>query len=279
MACPCELLFDGIAPKAAQMLFDQAVAQVQAIEHKYSRYRQGNLCHRINQSQGQPVALDEETVRLLRFADACYRLSDGLFDLTSGVLRRAWHFDGSDRLPEAATINALLPFVGWDKVRFDEKTVCLPRGMELDFGGIGKEYAVDRVIQWMATHAGDGAVLVNLGGDIAVTGPRVGGQPWQVGIRQGGSLGPTLTLAGGALATSGDTERFLLKEGVRYSHLIHPKTGWATRGGPGQITVAGKSCLQAGLLSTLALLHGREAEAFIQAQAVPYWLSPTTDSA
>lgn len=274
MACDCVVLMRTDDPALAERLLRAAQARTDAIEAKFSRYRTGNLCDRINHSQGKPVAIDEETHRLLRFADTCYRLSDGLFDLTSGVLRQVWRFDGSDRLPSPQAIAPLLARIGWDKVAWDAQWVSLPDGMELDFGGIGKEYAVDCVATLMAELAPATPVLVNFGGDLALSMPVQ--TPWRVGITPASAQTTAplpLTLSSGALATSGDTQRYLLRDGIRYSHLLNPKTGWATHGAPRQMTVAGATCLQAGLLSTLALLHGADAEAFIAAQQVPYWIT------
>ncbi|GAA5187455.1 FAD:protein FMN transferase [Ferrimonas gelatinilytica] len=278
MASDCELLIDPCPESRARALLVAAERRVRAIEQKYSRYREDNLVARLHRAEGKPVAIDGETLSLLTFADHCYRLSDGLFDLTSGVLRRAWRFDGCDRLPSQGEIDALLPLIGWERVRYDDSTLSLPAGMELDFGGIGKEYAVDQVAAELARQAPSLSVLVNFGGDIAISVPRAPERPpWQVGIATPSK--PTqasypLTLRHGALATSGDSQRFLRHGGVRYSHILNPKTGWATRSGPAQVTVAGQSCLQAGLLATLALLHETEAEAFIRAQQVPYWIQP-----
>ncbi|MBY6016419.1 FAD:protein FMN transferase [Halomonas denitrificans] len=274
MACDCQLLIRTEERAQAQRLLEAAVNRTAAIEAKYSRYRHDNLCHRINHSEGQPVAIDAETHRLLSFADTCYRLSDGLFDLTAGVLNQLWRFDGTGQVPAQQAIDAMLTRVGWDKVQWNPDWIILPEGMALDFGGIGKEYAVDCVAALMTQLAPQVGVLVNFGGDLALSGPAQ--PPWQVGITPS-EKNRTLTripLSHGALATSGDTQRCLNHQGVRYSHLLNPKTGWATQGGPRQLTVAGATCLQAGLLSSLALLHGADAEAFIQAQGVRYWITP-----
>ena len=78
------------------------------------------------------------------FSELLYRLSDGRFDITSGVLREAWRFDGSDRVPTQSAIEAILPRIGWDRVRWEDHTLTLRPGMQIDLGGVGKEYAVDR---------------------------------------------------------------------------------------------------------------------------------------
>ncbi len=175
--------------------------------------------------------------------------------------------------PERSAIERLLPLVGFDKLGWRSPRLYVPEGMELDFGGIGKEYAVDRAFAVLA--AGLAApFLVNFGGDLRASRPPPHG-PWQVGIeRPDTNAEPTmlLDLEYGALATSGDSRRYLLKDGVRYGHVLHPRTGWPVPGAPRSVTVAASSCTEAGLLSTVALLHGAGARAFLEAEGVRYWL-------
>ena len=121
-----------------------AAAETQRIEAKYSRYRPGNIVHAINNADGRTIVVDEETARLLDYAQQLFELSDGKFDVTSGILRRVWRFDGSDRVPSRKAVAALLALVGWQKARWQSPELTLLPGMEIDFGGIGKEYAVDR---------------------------------------------------------------------------------------------------------------------------------------
>ena len=245
----------------AQRAANAAIAEVQRIEAKYSRYRDDTVVSRINAQAGrEPVAVDDETLALLAFADACFRQSDGLFDATSGVLRRAWNFRES-RVPSPAQLDALLPLVGWDKVEIAGSQVRLSRaGMQLDFGGFGKEYAVDRAARVLRENGAESA-MVNLAGDLAILGPQPGGAPWRVGIkhpRKEGMLLATLPVSSGAIATSGDYERFIEVDGVRYCHILDPRTGMPARGLQ-SVTVHGPSCLVAGSATTIAMLKGRDA--------------------
>ena len=219
------------------------------------------------------IHVDEETALLLNFADKCYVMSGGMFDVSSGILRRAWHFDGSDRIAEQSEIDKLLPFVGWEKVRWRQPIISLPMGMELDFGGIGKEYAVDKAWQLLTEHT-DVPALINFGGDLRVTGARQNGEAWQVGIEKPDSAGQAsgiLEISSGALATSGDSKRFLLKEGQRYSHILNPSTGWPITDAPRSVTVAAPTCIEAGMMATFASLQGEYAEQFLAAMDTPYW--------
>lgn len=275
MASPCEILLDHDDFAAAALQLDAAAAEAWRIEHKFSRYRQDNIVHAINSAGGRPVTVDEETARLIDFAVTLHTLSEGRFDITSGVLRRAWKFDGSDRVPTQAAIDALLPLVGWHRVRWENPVLTLPAGMEIDFGGIGKEYAVDRVFTLLAGMT-PAALLVNFGGDLRARGPRRDGSAWQVGIEtpdRGQEAAETLALVNGGLATSGDARRFLLKDGVRYGHILAPRTGWPVQGGPRSATLLAADCVQAGMFATLTLLAGAQAEEFLAAQpGVRAWL-------
>jgi thiamine biosynthesis lipoprotein len=273
MASPCEVLIQTTNKKLAQSLGAKAAEEVWRIEKKYSRYQADSVLSQINQSNGQAILVDEETAGLLDFAFICYELSDGLFDITSGVLRKVWRFDGSANIPEPKDIEDILPFVGLDKISWKKPYITLPANMELDFGGIGKEYAADRALA-LLTQQSDLPILVNLGGDLCCQKSPTNA-PWQVGIENPNALAKAtmiLELSAGALATSGDTHRFLEKDGQRYGHILNPKTGWPVQGGPSTVTVAATQCLQAGMLATMALLQGAEAEAFLQAQEQRYWL-------
>jgi FAD:protein FMN transferase len=274
MASPCELLLDTQDEKLAKQLTSIAQAEVTRIEKKFSRYRTDNLLHQINHSQGQSVIIDDETYRLLQFANTCFELSDGMFDLSSGVLRKAWNFNGSDQLPCPKLVSSLLPRVGWQRLSFTHNELTMPADMELDFGGIGKEYAVDCVAKLCNQLAPKLSVVVNFGGDIQVTCPRKKDQSWHIGIEslQGEDLtAQLLHIKAGGLATSGDARRFLLKDGKRYSHILNPNTGYPIEDAPRSVTVAASHCIQAGLLATLALLQGPEAEQFLQNQNVQFW--------
>jgi thiamine biosynthesis lipoprotein len=116
--------------------------------------------------------------------------------------------------------------------------------------------------------------LINFGGDLRVSRPLPHG-PWKVGIERPDSerkAAMMLEVEYGALATSGDSHRFLLKDGVRYGHILDPRTGWPVPDAPRSVTVAASSCTEAGLLSTLAMLKGKEACRFLERQEVRFWM-------
>ena len=126
MASPCEVLLATADAALARELGLAAMDEALRVEHKYSRYREDSLLTTINHSGGRAVRVDEETAALIDFAAECHRLSDGLFDVTSGILRRVWKFDGSDRVPTAADVAALLPYIGFHKLRWERPFITVP---------------------------------------------------------------------------------------------------------------------------------------------------------
>lgn len=276
MGSPCEVLVDTRLPEETRQLTELVAAEAWRIEDKLSRYLDGNPVDRVNRSAGRPVELDEETAQLIDFAATLYELSEGRFDITSGVLRRAWHFDGSANLPTDGEVEAVAKLVGWHRVDWQRPVIRLEEGMEIDLGGIGKEYAVDRCATEFKS-ASSCAGLINFGGDLFATGSPSNRNGWTVGIEsvdKSGRAGERLVnLRVGALATSGDARRYLLRDGVRYSHILDPTTGWPVPNAPRSITVAADSCTQAGMLSTLAMLKGKHAETFLEEQGTQYWCS------
>jgi thiamine biosynthesis lipoprotein len=295
MASPCEILIDTKDTPIASQVTSIAASEAKRIENKLSRYLENNIIHQIN--SGNNVTVDTETARLLNYAHKLFELSDGLFDITAGVLRRAWKFDSSDNIPEQAKIDSLLPLIGWEKVQWNNPVITLPAGMELDLGGIGKEYAVDRSAQLVRSFLNTQnlehravSVLLNFGGDINASAPTNHlGRSWTIGIDTGieGELkndGNTVNnfendnnhtlikLINGGVATSGDSRRYLQKNHIRYGHILNPHTGWPVENAPSTVTVAAETCTDAGMLSTFALLHGSNAESFLKDQGVDYWL-------
>ena len=273
MATPCELRLQTDDGGLALRIGEAAERETRRIEQKFSRYRTDSVVGRINAVGHTGLVVDEETASLLDCAQQCHATSEGLFDITSGVLRRAWRFDGSHNIPTAQSVRALMPLVGWSKVTWRSPHIVLPGGMEIDLGGIAKEYAVDRVLA-CARALAPIPVLVNFGGDLAVSGPRADGSAWNVAIESvevAGQMAGMLQLRQGALATSGDARRFLQRDGVRYGHILNPLTGWPVENAPRSVTVAAANCVEAGLTATLAILQGSGAEAFLKREGMRAW--------
>ncbi|HEY6895148.1 MAG TPA: FAD:protein FMN transferase [Rhodanobacteraceae bacterium] len=276
MASTHELQIAGTDRRAADRAAALAIAEVKRIEAKYSRYRDDSVTTAINRAAGvTPVAIDDETAALLRYADRCHAVSGGLFDITSGVLRRAWDFKRiPPRLPSADEVAAALALIGWTRVEWSGERVWLPNaGMELDFGGIGKEYAADRAAA-ILRDAGIAHALVNLGGDVRAIGSRGDGTPWRIAIRDprdGEAVVGTMLVDDEAIATSGDYERYVEVDGRRYCHIVDPRSGMPVGHWQSASVVAPLTIL-AGSYATIAMLAGDRAPDFLDTQRVRYLL-------
>ncbi|MBF0274536.1 MAG: FAD:protein FMN transferase [Nitrospinae bacterium] len=262
MGGSCSLHLYASRSCEADIVAEAAENEVLRLEKKYSRYNNEGVLAAINAAgnAGKRIEVDEETAGLLNYAVGCYVNSEGLFDITSGVLRKGWNFSQGTSLPKTETIEKLLSLVGMEKISWEPPFLEFScKGMELDLGGIVKEYAADRIaescLEQEISHG-----LAELGGDIRIIGPHPDGSPWKIDIRN--PLKPEeiikeISLVEGALTGSGDYERCIVVDGVRYGHLLNPKTGWSVQG-LRAVHVVSDRCLVAGSISTIAMLKGFE---------------------
>jgi thiamine biosynthesis lipoprotein len=277
MGTPCDIQLFAQNETQAKRASDLAIADVRRLEQRYSRYRADSFLSAINRvaAVGGKITVDAETSGLLNYAETCHLQSDGLFDITSGLLRQAWRFDG-DCLPDSSQIHALLAKVGWHKLRWQAPTLHFPvPGLEIDFGGIVKEYAVDRAAV-LCQSAGIRHGVINLGGDIKIIGPRADDSPWLVGIRHPRNVADVLTtlpLHSGALASSGDYERCIIVDGIRYGHVLNPKTGWPVRQ-MAAVSVVADFCVVAGSAATIAMLKENAGARWLDGLGLPHcWVT------
>ena len=264
MGGPCDI--DIVGVERPEPLMELAVSEVRRIEAKFSRYLDNSIVGQINAKAGLAwTDCDDETRGLLAYANTLYAISDGLFDITSGVLRRVWDF-GKSKKPSLNELDQVLPLVGWTNFESKDGRARLKKaGMQIDFGGFGKEYAVDRVASIFLEN-GVTSALINFGGDVRALGTKPDGRPWQIGIqdpRQLEQCFATLSLSQGALATSGDYERFFELDGKRYCHILNPKTGmpvsyWRS------VTVLAPLTSVAGATSTIAMLLQEQGLNYLQ---------------
>jgi thiamine biosynthesis lipoprotein len=270
MGGEAEVQVCGMPETDARVLMQRAIDETRRIEAKYSRYRPDSVIAGIVGAAGSEAAVrvDEETASLLEFAEQLYTVSEGRFDITSGVLRHAWDFRAA-RVPDAAALDAARARVGWSRVQWNlgDRTISLAPGMELDFGGFGKEYAADRAAA-LLIEGGASSGYVNLSGDLRVLGPRTDGRPWRFGIqhpRTADAVCAAMELSAGALATSGDYERFFECEGRRYCHVLDARSGtpvqhWRS------VSVVAPLCIAAGALATCTMLMEEQGLNWLEAQ-------------
>ncbi|MFI3181135.1 MAG: FAD:protein FMN transferase [Methylococcales bacterium] len=277
MGSPCELQFYAENEVVSQKVAQKIISDIKRLECKYSRYRSDSFLSKINQvaALGGSLSIDEETAGLLNYAQTCYALSDGLFDITSGILRQAWQFD-TLVLPDDKIIQSLLKKIGWQKLQVENSILSfLQAEMELDFGGIVKEYAADRA-STLCLNAGILHGIINLGGDIKIIGAHPDGKPWRVGIqhpRDKTKIWKVVELKRGALASSGDYERCMVIDGVRYGHILNPKTGYPVRH-LAAVSVVADLCVVAGSAATIAILKEKEGEKWLKSLGLQNYTFP-----
>ncbi len=273
MGSACEVVLAAASSQEAETLAKAAIEEVLRIERKYSRYTPDTIIAQINQQAGlKPVACDAETWSLFQFASQLFEKSEGLFDITSGVLRHAWNFKQA-QLPSSEQLENLLPLIGWQKVVMQDQCISLPiKGMEVDLGGFGKEYAADRAAQ-VLKEKGVTSGYVNLAGDMRFLGPKPNGQPWMIGIqdpRHPDQVIATLPMSQGGLATSGDYERYFELNGQRYCHVLNPHTAWPVKHWR-TVSVTAPLAVLAGCTTTMAMLKEEEGLSFLKSTGFDFF--------
>jgi thiamine biosynthesis lipoprotein len=264
MATDCEIQYVAQSGDAQADGFAKAAeAWVHAFEAKYSRFQPGSIVSRINEAAGKEwVAIDAETEGILALCDTLHFMTRGILDPSTLPLIRIWNWKAAPpAVPNAAAIAEALRLVGWSKVKRAPGKIFLPQaGMALDFGGFGKEYAVD-IVSLIAKDHGITASLVDFGHDIRTAGAPPGRPAWHIGLEdplKPGTTWASIGLAGRSVASSGDYIRSFTIAGRRFGHIVDPRTGWPVSNGCTQATVVADTCLQAGMLSTAAFVAGVE---------------------
>lgn len=282
MGCPCEIGVYGTDPEVASLAIDAAKHEIHRLDRKYSHFRNDSFITGLQVSARQPggVNVDAETAALLDYAETQFKLSEGMFDVTAGRLARLWH--KRINLPSDISLEKALQTTGWPKLRWQNCHLTMPPGMQLELGGLVKEYAADRAALLLKRKKMHSA-FVELGGDIHAIGPHPDGKPWKMGIRKpeykkrkNDVAIADIPISTGGLATSGDYERSSLINGKHYGHIINPKTGWPVNSFQ-SVSVTAPSCLLAGSMSTLAMLMGQEAGLNMLHNSGLAWLAQSND--
>lgn len=257
----CEVQFECAEESRAVAFVHAAMCWVEAFEARYSRFRPDSLLSRINAAAGKTwVEVDLEMEQMLGMCESLHFMTRGMLDATALPLLRLWNYHAPRaHLPAEADVAEARKLVGWGRVQRQPGRVFLPvTGMALDFGGWGKEFAVDAVAQIAREH-GLSTVLVDFGHDLRAIGAPSGKPAWHVGLEnpnQPGTYRGSIGVRDRGIASSGDYLRSVTIGGRRYGHIVDPRTGWPVANGCVQATVVAPSCLQAGVLSTAAFIAG-----------------------
>lgn len=238
-------------------------------EQLWSVNIEGSDIARINTANGSPVTVESSTAELLRFAKETAEKTGGAFDPTVYPLVRAWGFtSGENRVPERRELDALINSVGYEALSVDENAVTLPEGYAADLGAVAKGQLSDDLRE-MFSEKGVKSAVIDLGGNIVTLGKKPDGSDWNVGVRSpsGEGLLGTVRVSDACVITSGAYERYFIgPDGVKYGHIIDPRTGESVRNGILSVTVIGKEGRLCDALSTALFVMGRD-------KALDFWKS------
>ena len=243
---------------------DVAVREILRIENLISEWDTTTEVSEIIRNAGlKPVKVDKEVFDLIGRSIKIAQLTDGAFDITWASMDRIWKFDGSmKRLPTQDEVANSVSKVGYKNIILDtkEQTVFLKlKGMRIGFGAIGKGYSADKAEQLLKS-MGVTSGIINASGDLTTWGKQPDGSPWMIGITNPLNKDKVFSwfpLADNAVVTSGNYEKFVEFNGIKYTHIIDPRTGWPAYGLT-SVTVFGPYGELTDALATAIFVMGKE---------------------
>ena len=221
----------------ANQFIDLAIAEVKRIENLVSDWKPETQISAVNRNAGiQPVKVDDEVFQLVKRSIKISKLTDGAFDISYASMDKIWKFDGSMKeMPTPEAIKKSVAKIGYKNIVLNKKNQSIflkLEGMKLGLGGIGQGYIADKVKDLLLAN-GCNSGIVNVSGDINAWGKQPDGKTWTVGIinpMNKNKVFATFPLENSAVETSGSYEKFVVFNGVRYAHIIDPRTGYPAQG-------------------------------------------------
>lgn len=243
--------------KAHKEVINQIHNEITRIEEKFSRYKENSLVQKINNNKNSWINVDDEFLYVLEKSLFLYSISDGTFNILVGEIVKEWGFyDGNYKIPDEDTLEKLIKEAKKENIIVDEKNKRVKLlGGSIDFGGIVKGYALDKIKEILINNKVKEAI-VNLGGNILVYGDRV----FKIGVkhpREDGIIHIFELKGGEAISTSGDYENYFVKDGIRYHHIIDPKIGKPSKSGLIEVSVISDSGILGDGLSTTIFVLGK----------------------
>ena len=242
---------------------DLAESRIGALDKMLSVFEESSEVARINNDNKKTaVVVPRDLFRLVERAKEFFALTQGAFDVTVGPLTGLWGFGSAKKtVPDASKIREVLNRIGLDKIDLDRqglKVIFKDPGIEMDFGGLAKGYAVDEAVRVLKDNRVTNGI-VNIGGDLYCMGTNYSDKKWAIGVRDPENTGKNLVvleITDGAIATSGNYENFYIYENKRYTHIIDPRTGYTVTNELESVTVIAEDCATADALATAVFVLG-----------------------
>ncbi|WP_333663568.1 FAD:protein FMN transferase [Chishuiella changwenlii] len=249
---------------AVEKSINRAISEMVRIEELISDWKSTSQVSLVNQNAGiKPIKVDQEVFDLTERAIYFSEITNGAFDISFAAMDRIWKFDGSmEKLPSETEIKKAIEKIGYQNIVLDKEnsTIFLKKpGMKIGFGSIGKGYAAEKAREYLQ-NLGIAAGIIDASGDMTTWGNQPNGDLWKIGITNPfnrNKMADILTLKNAAVTTSGDYEKFILIDDIRYSHIINPKTGMPSTGLTG-VTVIGPNAETCNGFSTAIMVLGKE---------------------
>jgi len=249
---------------SAEKNINKAIDEMIRIEKLISDWKPDSQVSLVNQNAGiQPIKVDREVLELTKRAIYFSKVTNGAFDISFAAMDRIWKFDGSmEKIPTQEAIQKAIEKIGYQNILLDEEnaTIFLKKaGMKIGFGSTGKGYAAQKARTYMQS-LGIKSGIIDASGDMTTWGTQPNGTPWRVGIThpfKRYKMADVLSMGNAAVTTSGDYEKFILIDGIRYSHIINPKTGYPSTGLTG-VTVIGPDAEMCNGFSTSIMVLGKK---------------------
>lgn len=265
MGSAFEITVVGDDANQANKHIDAAVAEIKRIENLISSWDKGSETSAINRNAGlKAIRVKKELFQLIERAKGISKLTDGAFDISYAAVDGIWKFDGSmKQMPSAKEIKSTVAMVGAKHIELDAKNSAVflkKKGMKIGFGAIGKGYAADKA-KALLQEQGVTAGIINASGDMSAWGSKPSGEPWRVAISNPmnkNKVFALMPLQNRAVVTSGDYEKYVRFNGVRYAHIIDPRTGYPATGLI-SVTVFAPKAELADALATAVFVMGKEA--------------------
>lgn len=267
------LYVEGMTVREQQDVVQEILSCIHDLEQQRLSWRlSGSEIYEINTNAGKENGVDISS-KLAGYLETCLKVSEasqGAFDITIGDVVRLWDIDtwaGKEEtegftIPAEEEINAALEQTGYQKISLQDNRILLPKHLQLDMGAVGKGIALDEIKLMLEKKEAVTGAVISVGGSILTYGAKPDGSFWNVGIvnpsETSENIGVLKLKGSWCVSTSGDYERFVEKDGVRYHHILNPETGYPAESGVHSVTIVAQNGLLSDALSTACFILGAE---------------------